>query len=479
MKGICFEIFSSGAAFCLFGSTGNLARKKIIPALCEIYLKEYVRENFFVLNVGSKDFDDESFRIYISKILEENGIDNYYSFLERNYYFKIDYSSLDSYKLLKSKFKSLCETYSVNSKVFYLSILPSEIITTIDNLAKSNILDSKSRVVIEKPYGVDFNNASMVAEYLVSNNLEDIVYRIDHYAGKDGIINLLLARFVNYAFEKTLNRDFIDNIQVTLYESEGVEGRIKYFEPIGIFKDMFSHLIQIISFAGMELPNRLLADDIRDRKIKFVKDIMIPDIDEIKKNFIRAQYESYMAYKKSLGLDHHLCSETFVSFKMYIGNDRWMGVPIYVKIGKKMREKITRVDFVYKKIETDFTQKYSIDSSNILTFIIQPEIKIEFSFLAKTAGPKFCLSNYTLSSSLSQKSYLAPSDYERLLIDCMNGDKTLFLTYEEVKKIWDFIKVYDDVVRDGALPCFSYPDGGWISEFNRPVNLDGREWIYI
>lgn len=475
MKGVCFEIFSSGVGFCLFGSTGNLAKKKIIPALCNMYLKEYLRENFFVLNIGSKDFDDNSFRSYLSKVLDEVNIKDYGSFLERNYYFKMDYSSIDSYNLLREKIRSLCLLYSTNIKVFYLSIIPSQIKKNIENLLESGNIDQNTKIIIEKPYGENFKDALVLVDYLKEVGLEDRIYRIDHYTGKDGIINILLLRMLNYAFEKTFNNLFIDNVQITIYENIGIEGRKEYFENTGIFKDMFSHLLQIISFISMDIPNTLKPYDVKSKKIDLIDHIEVADVDFISKNWIRAQYKSY---KDEVGVTDS-DTETFVAFKLYISSERWKDVPFYVKIGKKMKEKLTRVDLVYKKIVTEFSEKYSIDSSNVLTFYIQPEVKMSFSFIGKVPGPKFCVSDYLFSLSSSFETYLAPSDYERLLIDCINSDKTLFISDIEVKKMWEFIKNYDLAKKEGCLPLLTYEDNSDFLEVERITALDGRKWIYI
>ncbi|MCX7641325.1 MAG: hypothetical protein N2Z20_01665 [Elusimicrobiales bacterium] len=476
MKGICFELYSSGAGFCLFGATGNLARKKIIPALCNMFIKEYVRENFFVLNIGSRDYDDDSFRKYIIEILNENGIKEYESFVSRNYYLKIDYS-LKSYIELKKRFEELCKIYLTNSKIFYLSIIPLEIKNTIKRLFLTNIIDNNSKIVIEKPYGNDFKDACYLVEYFKKEKLEDYVYRIDHYTGKTGIINILLTRLLNYAFEKTFNSDFIDNIQITIYEDIGVEERVNYFNSMGIFKDMFFHVIQIVSFIAMDLPSDLKSDLVRERKISLVNNIIVPEVDEIQNNWIRGQYSSYRSH---LGINSNSETETFIAFKFFINEVRWHGVPFYVKIGKKMKERVTRVDVIYKKLQSGFSEKYSINSSNILTFYIQPEIKIEFSFLGKLPGPKFCVSEYKLFSKISENlSMLVPSDYERLILDCINGDKTLFVSSNEVKKIWNFIKIYDDAVKDRKIPLCFYIDGNICKTSKKVVEMDGKQWVYI
>ncbi len=468
-KGICFELFSSGVGFCLFGSTGDLSKKKIIPALCNLYLKEFVRENFFVLNVGSKDYDDESFRRYISKVLDEKNIKDYETFLSRNYYFKIDYTDIQSFVRLSHRFSQLLEEYKTDNKLFYLSVIPSEIKNTLDKLLKSGCFQGKFRIVLEKPYGSDFNNACEVARFLDKNNLEEKTYRIDHYAAKDGVLNIFLFRLLNFVFEETFNNHFVDNVQITLYESEGVEERVKYFESIGLFRDMFSHLIQIVSFLTMRLGDDIKTDLIKANKKKIINHLSIDW-----HSLVRARYSSYTGLS---GVSENSKTETFVAFKFFMNLPQWKNVPFYVRMGKKMKEKISRIDIVYKNRITKFSEKYQIHSSNVLTFIIQPENKIDFLFLGKAAGPKFCVKEKILSADMSDKNFLSPTDYERLILDCINGDRTLFLDIDEVIGIWKQMHRYIEISEKTEL--FDYSDGKEPQIAKQLILMDKKQWIYL
>lgn len=467
-KGICFELFSSGVGFCLFGSTGDLSKKKIIPALCNLYLKEFVRENFFVLNVGSKDYNDETFRKYIASILDEKGIKDYQSFLLRNYYFKIDYTSIQSFLQLSHRFSKLIEEYKSTNKIFYLSIIPSEIKNTLKKLYDSGCFSDNFRIILEKPYGSDFKNSCDVAKFLSKNEIEENTYRIDHYIAKDGVINILLLRLLNLVFEKTFNNKFVDNVQITLYEAEGVEDRIRYFESVGLFMDMFSHLVQIVSFLTMNLPNDLKPDAIRSKKKDVLKYLSI-DL----KNLIRARYASY---NKLSGIEKNSKTETFVAFKLFVNYPKWKGIPFYIRIGKKMKEKISRVDIVYKKKISQFSKRYGISPSNVFTFIIQPENRIDFQFIGKVSGPKFCVSEKILSADMSNKSFLSVTDYERLILDCINGDKTLFLDIDEVIQIWKHMHKY--IKSKDQFELLDYPDGEEPKIVKQFILKDNREWIY-
>lgn len=482
-KGMCFELFSNGVAFCLFGSTGDLAKKKIIKALFNLFSKEYIRENFFVLNVASRDYDDESFRKYVSDILKSEGVKEFDSFLERNYYFKIDYSDTESYKKLISRISELEKKYEQNFKnrIFYLAIPPSSIKQTISNINSSTDLkDGRNKIIIEKPYGEDFCSATLLNRFIKKLNLEDSIYRIDHYLGKDGVLNILIVKALNHLFYSTFNNKFIDNIQVTVYETEGVDDRGRYYEGIGAFKDMITHILEMLSFLVMPAPSDLRADTIKSSKLDFFKNIIIPDNEFISKNYVKAQYlagENIKGYREIKNVSPNSFTETFMAFRLETKLDYLKGVPLYIKFGKRMKEKLTRIDVVYKKSDNEFSKKYFIDESNVLTFVVQPDAGIRFSFNTKSAGAKFCVENSELKKDFS--SNLIISDYERLIIDAVNNDKTLFLSSDEMSLIWRYIKRIDEAfIKDGSRLEF-YKPGEVIESADNLIKKDGRKWIYI
>ncbi|NLH39370.1 MAG: glucose-6-phosphate dehydrogenase (NADP(+)) [Elusimicrobia bacterium] len=483
-KGMCFELFSNGVAFCLFGSTGDLAKKKIIKALFDLFSKEYIRENFFVINVASRDYDDESFRKYVSEVLKTEGVSESDSFLQRNYYFKLDYSDQESYKRLVSRISELEKKYeqNVKNRIFYLAIPPSSIKQTISNINSSTDLkDGKNKIIIEKPYGENFCSATLLNRFIKKLDIEDNIYRIDHYLGKEGVLNILIVKALNYLFYSTFNNKFIDNIQVTVYENEGVDDRGKYYEGIGAFKDMITHVLEMLSFLVIPPPSDMRAGEIKSSKLEFFKNIIIPDNDFISKNYVKAQYlaaENIKGYKEIKNVSPNSFTETFVAFRLETKMDYLKGVPFYIKFGKRMKEKLTRIDVVYKKSDNDFSKKYFIDEPNVLTFVIQPDVGIKFSFNAKSAGAKFCVESTELKKDFGS-SNLIISDYERLIIDAVNGDKTLFLSSDEMSCMWRYIKRIDEIfIKDGSRLEF-YKPGEVIESADNLIKKDGKKWIYI
>lgn len=489
-KGICFEVFSNNVSICLFGATGDLASKKIIPSLYRLYVKEYVRENFFIINVGSKDFNDESFREYIEKVLKEHKInDTDRNFLERNYYHRIDYDDLKSYKKLSERFNELSEKYSNTNRLFYLAVPPSNIINIVEKLVKSKAVYGKkdsrgfSRIIIEKPYGNDFCHALEVDSKLKKLVDENSIYRIDHYLGKDTVFNLLLLKSTNMLFDKTFNKDFVDSVQITVYEDIGIENRARYFDSMGIFKDMISHILQLVSLIAMDSPKNLSSESIKKAKLNILKNMIVGDEDYVRENYIRAQYVSdgiLKAYREENGVPENSMTETFAAFKMEFNCRKWKGVPFYVKVGKRMGKKLTRIDVVYKKIENEFVKKYSLNEHNIFSFIIQPEESIELSFNTKAPGPKFCIKETKLSYSYENElGELRPTDYERLILDAVNGDRTLFLDSREIKYLWGFIENVDRVFKENLIPLYFYRPGEIPDEAKKLPEKDGRKWIYL
>ncbi len=477
-KGICFEIFSSGVGVCLFGATGDLSKKKLIPSLYNLYAKEYVRENFFVINIGSKDYDEESFREYVSRILKSEGERNYESFLSRNFYFKIDYSDEKSYFNLYKKFLELESRFlnGVKNRLFYLAIPPGFVEKTLLNIKNSfNPEPRNTEIIIEKPYGSNFCEALNLNLFLKKNNLEKCVYRIDHYLGKDSVLNILLVRFLNFAFDKTFNNKFIDNVQITVYEEEGVEDRISFYDSIGAFKDMITHIIQLISFVAMDLPKDMNQSEIKKSKINVLKNIKLFSEKEIKDYFVRGRY---LGYENINGVKKDSDTETFVAFKLEIETYRWKGVPFYVKCGKRMKEKMTRVDIVYKNYDNAFSNKYFIENSNILSFIIQPQKIMEFRFNAKSDGPKFCVSAQSWNKHFNT-TLLTPSDYERLVLDAINKDKTLFLDSVEMEYIWRYIKHTEDTVLKNKIVLERYEPKKILDSCLKMIEKDKRKWIYV
>jgi glucose-6-phosphate 1-dehydrogenase len=417
-------------------------------------------------------------------VLKADGIKDFESFLQRNYYFKIDYSDPESYKKLLSKVSELEKKYeqNVKNRIFYLAIPPASIKQTISNINSStNLKDGKNKIIIEKPYGEDFCSATLLNRFIKKLDLEDNIYRIDHYLGKEGVLNILLVKALNHLFYSTFNSKFIDNIQVTVYETEGVDDRGKYYEGIGAFKDMITHVLEMLSFLVMPAPSDLRADAIKNSKLDFFKNIIIPDNDFISKNYVKAQYvagENIKGYREIKNVSPNSFTETFTAFRLETKLNYLKGVPFYIKFGKRMKEKLTRIDVVYKKSDNDFSKKYFIDEANVLTFIIQPDAGIRFSFNTKSTGAKFCVENSELKKDFSTNNLII-SDYERLIIDAVNSDKTLFLSADEMSLIWRYIKRIDEsFIKNGSRLEF-YKPGEVIESVNNIIIKDGRKWIYI
>lgn len=468
--------------FVIFGASGDLARRKLIPAIYDLYKEKYLPENFVVLGASRSKLSDEDF---VKKAFLESGfidtakdskevVDN---FTKRLFYQPIATAEKESYSQLKTRLTKIDQEFDTQGNyIFYLSTPPKLYSIIPECLAAHGLHEEENswrRLVIEKPFGTDLSSARALNIQLLKHFKENQIYRIDHYLGKETVQNLLVTRFANGIFEPLWNRNYIHHVEITNAESQGVGSRGGYYDHSGALRDMFqNHLMQIVAHVAMEPPISPDARSIRSEKLKLFKSIRPIKESEVSKYVIRGQYlsstirgEKVNAYREEEGVPLGSMTETFASVNFFIDNWRWSGVPFYVRTGKRLPTKVTEVVITFKKPpHTLFARVNELtDSHNQLIIRIQPDEGLLMNFGMKVPGEGFNVKNVGMDFHYSDLTNAhVPTAYERLLLDCIKGDATLYAHGESVESAWEFVQpIIDAWGNDPSIKMYGYPSGTW------------------
>jgi glucose-6-phosphate 1-dehydrogenase len=474
----------------IFGGTGDLTRRKLLPALFAMEAEGRLPEKLRIVAFGRREYTSETFREEMKGEVErfrrvEGSDGDLDHFLARIDYFKGDLDEEDSFVRLGKQLADK-KVYPQN-RVFYLSIAPSFFEVVVSLLKKGKCLyrytdELWSRVVIEKPFGRDLESALNLNQSILKILDESQVYRIDHYLGKETVQNILSFRFANTIFEPLFNNRFVDHIEVTASETVGMEsGRGAYFDTAGSLRDMMqNHISQLLCLVTMEPPSGLASDAIRNEKLKVLQSIRVPKMDEIRENVVRAQYaagqikgKNLPAYINEDRVPGDSRTETFVAAKFYIDNWRWSGVPMFLRTGKRMAKKQTSITVQFKKPPMELFRTVECEGDvcdlteaqpNMLTFRIQPDEGITLHFATKRPSMHMVVEDSELSFDYADNfDGTLPEAYERLLLDVMRGDSTLFMRSDEVEAAW---RIMDPILsawkeRDQRIPLHFYSPGSW------------------
>ncbi len=474
----------------IFGASGDLTARKLVPALYRLFQEGQLPERYYVLGVSRSPMTDEEFRKKV--VLESTFLTEKFSsgdntsieiFAKKFFYQDLGAGYDAEYSALKVRISQLNLAYGTNGNyVFYFSTPPSLYSTIAKNLYAQELNDDHEgfrRIIVEKPFGYDLASAKNLNISLQRFFNETQIYRIDHYLGKETVQNLLVTRFANSIFEPLWNRDYIHHIEITNAESGGVEQRGGYYDNSGALRDMFqNHLLQIVSLIVMEPPIGANAEDIRNEKVKALKSLRIMrDGATLKANTIRAQYvgtvingETVKGYREEEGVDPHSTTETYAAVKFFVDNWRWKDVPFYVRTAKRMPTKVTEVVIHFKSPHHQIFQGSSIfDKDNKLIIRIQPDEGILLKFGVKVPGQGFKVERANLDfyySSLVENRIMEA--YERLLLDAMQGDATLYARADEVEAAWEFVDPILAHWKNGDdVRMYGYSAGVW-----GPANAD-------
>lgn len=446
----CAEIAAPPCALVIFGASGDLVQRKLIPSLLALHTKNLLSDRFCLIGCGRTELSNQAFRDMAAQAIEQEDAaqDRKQAFLKRLYFVSGSYDGPDLYLSIKNKLSELQSTYQYGPRtLFYLSVPPILYSTIAQQLCQAGLACSQctedkidASLVIEKPFGHDLASAHELNQTIGKCFSENQIYRIDHYLGKETVQNILMFRFANAIFEPVWNRNYIDHIQITIAETLGVEHRGAYYDHSGALRDMFqNHMLQMLALVAMEPPVSFEADAVRDEKLKLLKSLRPISEDMVNQFFVRAQYQGYT---QEPGVDPDSRTETYVAAKLHIHNWRWKDVHFYLRTGKRLPAKTTEIAVTFKKVPHSLFASSGLDdiAPNVLVMKIQPEEGLSLSFQAKRPGSKLCMG--TLNMDFSYEDVFGikmPESYQRLLLDCMLGDQTLFMRFDTLETTWKFL----------------------------------------
>lgn len=479
----------------IFGASGDLTKRKLIPALYELHTQQLLPEKLAVLGVSRTDLSDSDFREKMKEFLsiQPHNEKDIEAFLEHLYYQPLSTADYTEYPILKSRLESLGKELSIpENYIYYLSTPPNLYQVIPKSLAEVGLNDSSKgfkRLIIEKPFGTDLKSAQELNKNLLNYFNEDQLYRIDHYLGKETVQNMLVTRFSNGIFEPIWNHNFVHHIEITSAETLGVEDRGGYYDHSGAMRDMVqNHLMQVMGLVAMEPPVVIEADAIRNEILKVFQSMRPINKTDVAAHVIRGQYiksnigkELIKGYREESGVDPNSRTETFVALKFFIDNFRWAGVPFYIRTGKKLPARVTEVVIHFKNTPHHLfgNQAGTEPVSNQLVLRIQPDEGILLKIGMKVPGAGFRVQTVNMNFHYNELSdvYL-PSAYGRLLLDCMQGDATLYSRGDAVEKAWEFVQpILDAWKNDPDIPIYGYPAGTWGPEIVDDLMEDGM-WRY-
>jgi glucose-6-phosphate 1-dehydrogenase len=476
----------------IFGASGDLTQRKLIPAYYQLFVNDLLPIDFAVLGVSRTTYDDLGFREFIRHALHEHEQatgDKLEDFLSHLYYQPLRTTKQSEYTLLKARLNLLKDLHNTaGNTVYYLSTPPKLYGIIADCLAAHKLneeTDGWKNLIVEKPFGYDLESAEELDKNLHCNFKEHQIYRIDHYLGKETVQNLLVLRFSNAMFEPLWNRRYIDHVEITNAEFIGVEERGGYYDGAGAVRDMFqNHLLQVLAMVAMEPPSVINADSMRDESVKVMQCLRPLSQEDLDNNLVLGQYtgskvrgEELIGYREEQGVAADSRTETYVGLKLFIDNWRWNGVPFYVRTGKRMPTRVTEVVIHFQNTPHPV---FGINApENKLIIRIQPDEGILLSFGLKKPGAGFEAQEVAMDfryKDMEESDILTA--YERLLLDCMKSDATLFARTDAVKACWDFVQPILKY-KDNCERLYGYAAGTWgPQEADQRIREDGREWRF-
>jgi glucose-6-phosphate 1-dehydrogenase len=470
----------------IFGASGDLTQRKLVPSLFNLYRKERMAKQFRIVGYGNTAFTDEQFRAHLKEGMEEFASYEYTEEAWNNFasnlvYQQGRYTDLADFKKLGSLLKDW-EKGSGN-RIYYMATPPGVFPNIIDLLGLTDQLSEQNgwrRVVIEKPFGIDFASAHSLNEQIHKALNERQIYRIDHYLGKETVQNILVSRFANTIFEPLWNRNYIDHVEITVAEQVGVEHRARFYDQVGVVRDMFqNHLLQLVSLVAMEPPSSFDATALRNEKVKVLSAIQPMTAEDVPLRTVRAQYKGY---REEEGVSKDSTTPTYAAVRLQIDNWRWQGVPFYLRSGKCLKEKLSQITIEFKEPpHLLFPKAKDHITPNMLVLYLQPDEGIHLRFEAKVpdtgAQMRSVDMEFHYADSFGQTAI--PEAYERLLLDVLTGDASLFTRADEVETAWGII---DPILQAWEGPSSKQPLAFYEPSSWGPVEADellareNRKW---
>ncbi len=469
----------------IFGATGDLTHRKLIPALYNLAADGELPPGTRVIGFARREKTDDGFRSELeeaNKKLSRQGHDQqlWDHFSQSIFYHQSEFEDHDGYNRLRQRLEELeSDTGATHNRLFYIASAPEYFDPILEHLKKAGLSEPTenawSRVIVEKPFGVDLASARHLNEVVSNTFQEEDTYRIDHYLGKETAQNLMVLRFANAIFEPLWNSKFIDQVQITCSEDLGMEGgRGGYYDKSGALRDMVqNHLLQLLSLVAMEPPTDLSADGVRDAKVAVLRSLRpLLTAEDVAANVVRAQYtegsidgNAVPGYREEDRVNPDSMTEAYVALRIFIDNWRWDGVPFYIRMGKRLPKKVTEISIHFRKAPNVLFNRMHVDlRENVLVMRIQPDEGISLRMVSKIPGANLRMESVKMDFHYSTSfGKASPEAYERLLLDAMAGDATLFARRDEVENAWTFIDRILTAWHDSATPpaMAEFPAGSW------------------
>ncbi len=486
----------------IFGASGDLTKRKLIPALCNLALDDLLPKQFAIVGFATNDYTTESFRKMLGEEIPKFAstpvdVKTWDWLSQQIYYVRGDFQNVEAYKRLKQQIEQADEIHNtLGNRFFYLAVAPRFFSAIVKMLGECGLTKEENgrwaRVIVEKPFGHDLESAKQLNQDLKQVLTEQQIYRIDHYLGKETVQNVMVFRFSNNIIEPLWNRNYVDHVQITAAETVGVEHRGGFYETAGALRDMVpNHLFQLLTMTAMEPPISFDADQVRNKQAEVLHAIQPFSPEDVLKNTVRGQYgggvvegQRVVGYRSEPDVAPDSNTETFVAMKLLIDNWRWAGVPFYLRTGKRLAQRTTEIVIQFRRTPFVLFRNTAVKNleTNRLVIHIQPEEGISLSFGAKVPGSVMKLGLVNMDFDYCTYFGMEHSTgYERLLRDCMAGDATLFQRSDMVEAGWTVIQPILDVWR--ALPARGFPNyaaGSWgPMEAEDLLERDGRSWRRI
>ncbi len=487
----------------IFGATGDLTHRKLVPALYNLAEDGDLPPGLRVVGFARRDKTDEQFRGDLEEVnrkVSRQGHSEtlWESFAAGIFYHQSEFQDDEGYRRLADRLNAMeSESEGARNRLFYIASAPDFFDDILLHLKSAGLNEPKeggwSRVIVEKPFGTDLVTAQHLNEVVNGTFKEDVTYRIDHYLGKETAQNIMVLRFANAIFEPLWNSEHIDHVQITCAEHLGMEGgRGGYYDKSGALRDMVqNHLLQLLSLVAMEAPTDLSADGVRDEKVKVLRSLRPVDPERIAEHVVRAQYvagsidgEDVPGYREEDRVNPESKTEAYVALKIFIDNWRWSNVPFYMRMGKRLPKKTTEISIHFKNPpQVLFNVDPEMVRRNVLVIRIQPDEGISLRMLSKLPGAALRMEpvkmDFHYATSFGKAS---PEAYERLLLDAMAGDATLFARRDEVEHAWRFVDVIEHAWHgtEETPPMAEYPAGSWgPTEADELLARGGHRWRRI
>jgi len=467
----------------IFGATGDLTHTKLIPGLLALFNDKMLPEDFFIVGFSRREMSDEDFRNSFPEHKEKTGWEQFSKHL---YYHQGTFEDSHKYEKLNERLHIFDNSLNqCIGKLFYLATPPQNYEEILDNLHTTKLAEgcghlghTQTKVVIEKPFGRDLATAIALDEKLSNYLLEEQIFRVDHYLGKETVQNILAFRFANGIFEPIWNKEYIDHVQITWAEKKGIEGRGQFFEQVGILRDVVqNHMLQLLAAVAMEQPKSFTKESIRDARASAIKAIKPMDKEKIDELVVRGQHEGFRV-EKDVSKDSQ--TETFAALKLYVDTERFQDVPFYLRAGKAMENDCIEISVVFRQTCHILFKEYGCpEIGNVVTIRIQPDAGIALRIIGKKPGPRLSLGDIDMKFNYKEAFGTYGIDaYEKILLDIFTGDQMLFNRSDELESSWELVTEILNGWK-GTDPNFpNYEKGGWGPKGAQElIEKDGRRWL--